>query len=47
MKNLNTIQKAFKIFMILSRIAMILSFIWAGVTLAGTFCAAPGIAAAQ
>lgn len=39
MKNLDTIQKAFKIFMTLSRIAMILSFIWAGVTLAGTFCA--------
>lgn len=28
MKNLDTIQKAFKIFMTLSRVAMILSFIW-------------------
>lgn len=39
MKNLDTIQKAFKIFMTLSRVAMILSFIWGGVTLAGLFCA--------
>ncbi len=39
MKHLQTIQKTFHIFEILSRIAMILSFVWAGLCLAGVLCA--------
>ena len=39
MKHLQTIQKTFHIFEILSRVAMILSFVWAGFCLAGVLCA--------
>lgn len=39
MKHLQTIQKTFHIFEILSRVAMILSLVWAGLCLAGVLCA--------
>ena len=38
MKSLQTIQKTFRVFMILSRIGMILSFAWAGTSLLGMVC---------
>ena len=38
-KSLQTIQKTFRVFQILSKIAMILSFIWAGMTALGLLCA--------
>ena len=38
MKSLTTIQKTFKVFMTLSRIAMILSFVWAGFAALGLLC---------
>ncbi|WP_298033946.1 hypothetical protein [uncultured Dysosmobacter sp.] len=40
MKTLETIQKTYKVFKTLAMIAMILSFIWAGLSLAGVLCAA-------
>ena len=39
MKHLQTIQKTFHIFGVLSRAAMILAFVWAGLCLAGVLCA--------
>ena len=39
MKSLQTIQKTFRVFQILSKIAMILSFIWAGMAALGLLCA--------
>ncbi len=39
MKTLETIQKTCKVFKTLTRIAMILSYIWAGTTLVGLLCA--------
>lgn len=38
MKSLQTIQKTFRIFGILSKVAMILSFIWAGMLVIGLLC---------
>ena len=38
MKSLQTIQKTFRIFQILTKIAMILSFVWAGLTILGLLC---------
>ena len=38
MKSVQTIQKTFRVFMILSRIGMILSFAWAGTSLLGMVC---------
>lgn len=38
MKTLEAIQKTCKVFKTLARIAMIVSFIWAGVSLAGLLC---------
>lgn len=38
MKSLNTIQKTFRVFRILSKAAMILSFVWAGLTVMGLLC---------
>lgn len=40
MKSLQTIQKTFRVFQILSKIAMILSFVWAGLTALGILCGA-------
>lgn len=40
MKSLETIQKAFRVFQILTKIAMILSFVWAGLALLGMLCGA-------
>ena len=39
MKSLQTIQKTFRVFQILSKIAMIRSFIWAGMAALGLLCA--------
>lgn len=38
MKSLQTIQKTFRVFQILTKIAMILSFIWAGLAALGLLC---------
>ena len=38
MKNLQTIQKAYHIFEILLKIAMIAAFVWAGLAFLGLFC---------
>ena len=38
MKSLQSIQKTFRVFQILARIAMILSFIWAGMAALGLLC---------
>lgn len=38
MKTLESIQKTYKVFKTLAKIAMILSFVWAGTTLAGLLC---------
>lgn len=38
MKSLQTIQKTFHVFQTLSKIAMILSFVWAGLTALGLLC---------
>lgn len=38
MKSLESIQKTYKMFKTLAKIAMILSFIWAGITLVGLLC---------
>lgn len=38
MKTLESIQKTYQVFRTLAKIAMILSFIWAGTTLAGLLC---------
>lgn len=40
MKSLQTIQKTFRVFQILTKIAMILSFVWAGLTALGLLCGA-------
>lgn len=40
MKSLETIQKAVRVFQILTKIAMILSFVWAGLALLGMLCGA-------
>lgn len=39
MKSLETIQKTFRVFQILAKVAMILSFVWAGLTALGVVCA--------
>lgn len=38
METLESIQKTYKVFKTLAKIAMILSFVWAGTTLAGLLC---------
>ncbi len=38
MKTLNTIQKTCKVFKILSKVAMIISFVWAGCSAVGLLC---------
>ena len=38
MKSLETIQKTFRVFQILTKIAMILSFVWAGLSALGLLC---------
>lgn len=38
MKTLESIQKTYKVFKTLAKIAMILSYIWAGITLVGLLC---------
>lgn len=38
MKHLTTIQKTFKVFKVLSKVAMILSFVWCGLALLGAIC---------
>lgn len=38
MKTLESIQKTCKVFKTLAKIAMILSFVWAGITLVGLLC---------
>ena len=38
MKSLQTIQKIFRVFQVLTKIAMILSFIWAGLAALGLLC---------
>ena len=38
MKSLNTIQKTFRAFQILTKIGMILSFVWAGLAAIGILC---------
>lgn len=38
MKSLKSIQKTFGVFKVLSKIAMILSFVWAGFTVIGLLC---------
>ena len=40
MKTLQTIQKTFRVFQNLTKIAMILSFVWAGLALLGMLCGA-------
>lgn len=40
MKSLHTIQKTFRVFQILTKIAMILSFVWAGLAALGLLCGA-------
>ena len=40
MKSLETIQRTFRVFQILTKIAMILSFVWAGLALLGMLCGA-------
>ena len=42
MKSLQTIQKTFRVFQTLSKIAMILSFVWAGLAVLGLVCAIVG-----
>lgn len=39
MKSLQTVQKTFRVFQILTKIAMILSFVWAGLAALGLLCA--------
>lgn len=39
MKSLHTIQKTCRVFQILAKVAMILSFVWAGLTALGAVCA--------
>ena len=38
MKSLQTIQKTFRVFQVLSKIGMILSYIWAGLAVLGLLC---------
>lgn len=38
MKSLSTIQKTFRVFQVLTKIGMILSFVWAGLTVVGLLC---------
>lgn len=40
MKSLQTIQKTFHVFQILTKVAMILSFVWAGLAALGMLCGA-------
>ena len=40
MKSLTAIQKTFRVFKVLTKAAMILSFVWAGLTVIGLLCAA-------
>ena len=40
MKSLETVQKTFRVFQILTKIAMILSFVWAGLSALGLLCGA-------
>lgn len=40
MNSLNTVQKTFKVFQVLSKVAMILSFVWAGLIALGLLCGA-------
>lgn len=40
MNSLQTIQKTFRVFQILTKIAMILSFVWAGLAAVGMLCGA-------
>lgn len=40
MKSLRTIQKTFHVFQILTKIAMVLSFVWAGLAALGILCGA-------
>lgn len=39
MKSLEKIQKTFKVFKTLSKVAMIMSFVWAGIAMVGALCA--------
>ena len=39
MKTLQTIQKTFQVFQILTKIAMIFSYVWAGLATLGLLCA--------
>lgn len=39
MNSLHTIQKTYRVFQILAKVAMILSFVWAGLTALGAACA--------
>lgn len=38
MNSLDTLQKTFRVFKIISKVAMILSFVWAGLTVLGLLC---------
>lgn len=40
MKSLETVQKIFRVFQIITKIGMIISFVWAGFTAAGLLCTA-------
>ena len=40
MKSLETVQKTFRVFQTLTKIAMILSFVWAGLSALGLLCGA-------
>lgn len=39
MKSLQTVQKTFRVFQVLTKIAMFLSFVWAGLAVLGLLCA--------
>ena len=38
MNSLHTLQKTFRVFQTISKVAMILSFVWAGLTALGLLC---------
>ena len=40
MKRLTAIQKTFRVFEVISKVAMIFSFVWAGLTVTGLLCSA-------
>lgn len=46
MKSLETIQKTFRVFQILAKVFMILSFVWAGLSALGLACRPWGSCAA-